>query len=68
MTATVIFYYPDKGYGYLRLTGTREEFHFRRSNLLDPAAPPAAGSLVTFVLRRNRQGYFADDVRPAGLA
>ena len=65
-TGTIIFYLADKGYGYLRLQGTREEFHFRRKNVLTEHLK--AGDLVTFRLLEARQGYFADEVRLAGLA
>lgn len=61
----VIFYDPEKGYGYLRLEGTREEFHFRRVNLAD--GPVRKGDAVTFVLREGRSGWFADGVRVALL-
>lgn len=61
----IIFYDPEKGYGYLRLAGTLEEFHFRRGNLAE--GPVAKGDTVTFVLREGRQGYFADEVRRASL-
>ncbi len=61
--ATIIFYDPARGYGYLRLHGTYEEFHFRRANL--KAGPVAKGDLVRFVLREGKQGYFADEVEIA---
>lgn len=63
---TVIFYLPDRGYGYLRLRGSLEEFHFRRRNLRVPTV--RKGELVRFVLRRGSQGYYADAIEPAGLA
>lgn len=59
----VIFYDPEKGYGYLRLTGTREEFHFRRANLTD--GPVKKGDAVTFLLREGKQGWFADGIKLA---
>lgn len=63
---TIVFYLPDRGYGYLRLHDTREEFYFRRGNLR--AAAVGKGDVVRFVLRQNRQGYYADEVTPAGIA
>ena len=60
---TIIFYDPARGHGYLRLQGTREEFHFRTGNL--KGGPVRRGDLVRFVLRRGRQGYFADEVEIA---
>ncbi len=62
----VLFFLPDRGYGYLRLVGTREEFYFRRGNITGPAVQ--RGDRVTFTLKKGRQGYFADEVQPAGIA
>ncbi len=61
----VVFYLPDKGYGYVRVPDTREEFHFRTRNLLDPVR---AGDRVQFRLRQNRQGWFADEIRLLNIA
>ena len=66
LPGTIIFYLPAKGYGYLRLSGTREEFHFRSANLI--GAPVRAGDAVRFVLRQGRQGYYADAVERANIA
>ena len=63
---TVLYYLPEKGYGYLRLEGTREEFYFRQRNLTGP--PVRKGDRVRFVLREGRQGYYADSVEVVGLA
>ncbi|NJB86772.1 cold shock CspA family protein [Lewinella marina] len=63
---TIVFYLPERGFGYLRLRGSREEFHFRRRNLL--VATVRKGDLVRFVLRDGPQGYYADAIEPAGLA
>jgi cold shock CspA family protein len=65
-TGTILFYLADRGYGYLRLLDTREEFHFQRKNVL--ATNLKAGNMVTFKLREGRQGYFADEVRLATVA
>ncbi len=62
----VVFFLVDKGYGYLRLEGTREEFHFRSQNLA--GRPPRKGDRVRFRLREGRQGYYADEVEIAGFA
>ncbi|THH39433.1 S1 domain-containing protein [Neolewinella litorea] len=62
---TIVFYLPDRGFGYLRLQGTREEFYFRRRNLLVPVV--RKGDLVRFVLRDGPQGYYADAIEPGGL-
>lgn len=62
----VIFYLAEKGYGYLRLRGTREEFHFRAKQVISPDLK--AGDLVRFRLAEGRQGYYADQVELANLA
>lgn len=60
----ILFYLPDKGYGYLRISGTREEFHFRKANLLQPVQ---AGDQVSFQLKQHRNGYFADQIEVLNL-
>jgi len=65
-TGVILFYLEDKGYGYLRLEGTREEFHFRKEHLLVDGVKQ--GELVRFRLREGRRGYYADEVQGAGLA
>lgn len=65
-TGTIIFYLPEKGYGYLRLLDTREDFHFRDKNLL--VSTVNAGDLVSFELKEGKQGYFADRIQKTGLA
>ena len=65
-TGRVIFYLPDKGYGYVRLEGTHEEFHFRTKNLRYTL--PVADDLVTFTIRQTGQGYYADNISRANLA
>ena len=62
----IVFYLPDKKYGYVRLTGTLEEFHFRAANLR--YAEPHSGDPITFTLHKTNRGYVADDITPAGLA
>jgi cold shock CspA family protein len=62
----ILFYLPEKGYGYLRLLDTREEFHFRKKNLL--LREIKAGDLVSFEMKQGSQGYFADQVQRKGIA
>lgn len=62
----IIFYLPDKGYGYLRLIGTHEEFHFRAKNMLEEGL--TKGDMVRFKLKEGRQGYYADEIRHHSLA
>jgi cold shock CspA family protein len=57
---TIIFYLSEKGYGYLRLQDTREEFHFRTKNVLEKSL--AKGDIVRFKLKEGKQGYYADEI------
>lgn len=65
-TGIILFYLPDKGFGYLRLLDTREEFHFQAKNVL--AASLKKGDVVSFRLREGKQGYYADEIEKAMLA
>ncbi|MEL7425676.1 MAG: hypothetical protein AAFN81_21980 [Bacteroidota bacterium] len=65
LTGTIVFYLAEKGYGYVRVPDTREEFRFRSTNLL---APVQAGDWVSFVLKQHKKDYFADEIRPVGIA
>ena len=62
---TILFYLADKRYGYLRLEGTREEFHFRAADLA--FSDPKAGDLVRFTILENRKGIFAKNIQRAGI-
>ncbi|MFK8165436.1 MAG: hypothetical protein AB8H12_23520 [Lewinella sp.] len=62
----IIFYLSDKGYGYLRLIGTKEEFHFRTKNML--VGDLTKGDLVRFKLKEGKQGYYADEITRHTLA
>ena len=65
-TGIIIFYLSEKGYGYLRLQDTREEFHFRTKNMLDKNL--AKGDVVRFRLKESKQGYYADEISRSGMA
>ncbi len=56
----ILFFLPKKGYGYLRLAGTREEFHFKQRDVR--YANVAAGQRVSFELSESRQGMRAINV------
>jgi len=49
-----------KGYGYVRVPETREEFHFRKKAL---AQPVKKGDQVEFEIKENKQGLFAVRIR-----
>ena len=63
---TIIYFLPERGYGFLRLHGTREEFHFRAGGARVPVF--RAGQLVRFTLQRTGRGWEAVNVVPAGMA
>lgn len=66
LEGVIIFYLAEKGYGYLRLRGTREEFHFRARQVIGSGLQ--TGDIVRFTLAQGRQGYFADQVKKLELA
>ncbi len=54
------FFMERKGYGYVRVPETREEFHFREKALLEPVKK---GDRVVFEIKENKQGLFAVHIR-----
>jgi len=56
----VQFFLADKGYGYIRVPESREEFFVHRKQLMQPVA---RGTKVRFIVRENKQGAFAAEVR-----
>jgi cold shock CspA family protein len=64
-TGIVIFHLPAKGYGYLRIPDTREEFHFKSVGLSQAVK---AGDYVRFKLKQSKQGYFADEIELLKIA
>lgn len=63
----IIFYRADKGYGYLRLIGTLEEFYFKGS-AFDQADKLEPGDLVRFKLSVSKQGMQAIEITRSLLA
>lgn len=73
----VIFFLPDKGFGYLRLYGTLEEFHFSARSRVQRELNPArggvqceelkAGDMVRFSLAQGRRGWRVTEVERAGV-
>lgn len=64
-TGIIIFHLVAKGYGYIRIPDTKEEFHFRTVSLSQAVK---AGDYVRFKLKQNKQGYFADEIEPLNIA
>ena len=58
----VQYYLPDKGYGYIRDTENREEFHFTKKNLLEAIQ---SKDVVYFEVRENKYGLIATNIRKA---
>ncbi len=56
----VQFFIEKKGYGYIRVPETREEFYVHRKHLKDPIKK---GDVVLFEVREDKQGSFATQVR-----
>ena len=56
----VQFYVTKKGYGYIRVPETREEFFIHKKHLLSPIQK---GDVVTFEIGEDKQGMFAKNVK-----
>lgn len=56
----VQFFLADKGYGYIRVPESREEFFVHRKQLQQPVA---RGAKVRFTIRENKQGAYAAEVQ-----
>ncbi len=59
-TGIVQFFIKEKGFGYIRVPETREEYFVSRTSLLEPIR---RGDRVLFTVRENQQGAYADEVR-----
>ncbi|MCB0581003.1 MAG: cold shock domain-containing protein [Phaeodactylibacter sp.] len=62
-TGIVQFFLEHKGYGYIRVPETREEFYVHRRQL---KAPVKRGDRVRFVVRGDKHGLFAAEVERTG--
>ncbi len=58
-TGIVQFFLEQKGYGYIRVPETREEFYVHRRELKGPVR---RGDKVRFVIKENKQGLYAAGV------
>lgn len=56
----VQFYIEKKGYGYIRVPETREEFYVRRKHLKDSIKK---GDVVFFEVEEDKHGLYASKVR-----
>ncbi len=59
----VQFFLERKGYGYIRVPETREEFYVQRRHL---KAPVYKGDKVRFVIREDKLGLYAAEVERVG--
>lgn len=57
------FYIRNKGYGYIRVDATHEEFHFRERHLLSAIED---GDTVAFEIGEDAGGFFAKDIQKIG--
>lgn len=55
----VQFFLEKKGYGYIRIPETREEFYVSKKQLLEPVKK---GDRVSFEIKENKQGLYAAKV------
>jgi cold shock CspA family protein len=58
-TGIVVFFLPEKGYGYIRVPETREEFFVRREDCEDLIGK---GDRVAFEVRESKWGIRAIQV------
>lgn len=54
------FYLKDRGFGYVRVPETGEEFHFMQKNLLESVEDKDA---VEFILKEKKNGYKVDQIK-----
>jgi cold shock CspA family protein len=59
----VQFFLEQKGFGYIRVPETREEFYVHRRHL---KAPVKRGDKVRFVIQEDQQGMYAAEVERIG--
>lgn len=52
----VQYFLKTKGYGYIRVSETREEFYVHKKNLLEPIQK---GDIVEFEIAENKHGMYA---------
>jgi CspA family cold shock protein len=60
-TGIIVFFLPEKGFGYVRDTETQAEYVVRQKHLL---APVRDKEEVTFEIAENKQGQYAIRVQP----
>jgi cold shock CspA family protein len=60
MTGIIQYYLDAKGYGYIRVPESREEFYFRKKGLMEPVAK---GDQVRFELKETKQGLIAINIQ-----
>lgn len=53
------FYLKNRGFGYIRVPETGEEFHFAKKNLLEEIKDK---DTVTFELKKTKHGFYADEI------
>ena len=56
----VQFFIIKKGYGYIRVPETKEEFFVHKKHLLSPIQK---GDVVNFEIGEDKQGMFAKNVK-----
>ncbi|MEM0993366.1 MAG: cold shock domain-containing protein [Bacteroidota bacterium] len=59
MLGHIKFFLAEKGYGYIRVAATYEEFFFQQKDLKSPVAK---GDSVQFKLKEDRHGVRAVDI------
>lgn len=54
------FYLKDRGFGYIRIPETGEEYHFSKKNLTEKIENK---DQIEFEIKKTKQGFCADNIK-----
>lgn len=59
MKGIIQFYLKNRGFGYIRIPETGEEYHFAEKNLTEEIEDK---DVVKFELKKTKHGFYADSI------
>ncbi len=59
-TGIIQFYLKDRGFGYIRILETGEEYHFAEKNLMEKIKDK---DQVQFELKKTKHGFYAANIK-----
>ncbi|MGK0364939.1 MAG: CspA family cold shock protein [Saprospiraceae bacterium] len=59
-TGIIQFYLKDRGFGYIRIPETGEEYHFAQKNLTEEIENKDE---VEFEVKKTKKGFYAANIR-----